>query len=163
MSLSGIYGKTDDDEAIRVIHHALDRGVNFLDSSDMYGWGHNETLLGKALAGGRRDKVVLATKFGQTQKPGGANGVDGRPDYVKAGLRGEPQAARRRRDRPLLPAPRRPHVPIEETVGAMSELVEPGKVRALGLCEAQPGDHPPRAQGPSDRRGAERIFAALSQ
>ena len=67
MSLSGAYGKSNDDEAIRVIHHAIDRGVNFLDSSDMYGWGHNETLLGKALAGGRRAKVVLTTKFGQTQ------------------------------------------------------------------------------------------------
>ena len=70
MSLSGAYGKSDDDNAIRVIHHAIDRGVTFLDSSDMYGWGHNESLIGKALAGGRLDKVVLATKFGQTQQPG---------------------------------------------------------------------------------------------
>src|SRR5580765_892946 len=77
MSLSGAYGKSDDAEAIRVVHHALDRGVNFLDSSDMYGWGHNETLLGKVLAGGHRTKAVLVTKFGQTQRPGGANGVDG--------------------------------------------------------------------------------------
>ena len=84
MSLSGAYGRADDAEAIRVIHHALDRGVTLLDSSDMYGWGHNETLLGKALAGGRRAKAVLATKFGQTQRPGGGNGVDGRPEYVKA-------------------------------------------------------------------------------
>ena len=61
MSLSGTYGKSDDAEAIKVVHHALERGVNFLDSSDMYGWGHNESLLGKALAG-RRDKAVLATK-----------------------------------------------------------------------------------------------------
>src|ERR1700760_1534642 len=82
MSLSGAYGKCDDAEAIRVIHHALDRGVTMLDSSDMYGWGHNETLLGKALAG-KRDKVVLATKFGQTQQPGGANGVNGKPEYVR--------------------------------------------------------------------------------
>ena len=84
MSLSGVYGKSDDAEGIRVVHHAIDRGVTFIDSSDMYGWGHNETLLGKALAGGRRAKVVLATKFGQVQRPGGANGVDGRPEYVKA-------------------------------------------------------------------------------
>ena len=84
MSFSGAYGKSDDAEAIRVIHHALDLGVTFLDSSDMYGWGHNETLLGKALSDGRRAKVVLVTKFGQTQQPGGANGVDGRPEYVKA-------------------------------------------------------------------------------
>src|SRR5436190_6037726 len=79
MSLSGTYGKSDDAESIRVVHHAIDRGINFLDSSDMYGWGHNETLLGKALTGGRRDKVVLATKFGQTQQ-----GVNGRPEHVKA-------------------------------------------------------------------------------
>src|SRR5213083_2907278 len=76
MSMSGIYGNANDEESIRVIHHALDKGINHLASSDMYGWGHNETLLGKALKG-RRDKVVLATKFGQTQ-----NGVIGRPDYV---------------------------------------------------------------------------------
>src|ERR1700754_1182771 len=84
MSLSGAYGKSDDAEGIKVIHHAIDRGVTHLDSSDMYGWGHNETLLGKALTGGKRDKVVLTTKFGQTQNPGGANGVDGSPAYVKA-------------------------------------------------------------------------------
>ena len=83
MSLSGAYGRGDDADGIRVIHHAIDHGVTFLDSSDMYGWGHNETLIGRALGGGRRDKVVLATKFGQTQKPGGANGVDGSPAYVK--------------------------------------------------------------------------------
>src|SRR5260221_344347 len=77
MSLSGAYGKSDDAEGIRVIHHAIDHGVNFLDSSDMYGWGHNETLIGKALAGGLRDKIVLATQFGQTQKPGGAHRVAG--------------------------------------------------------------------------------------
>jgi len=69
MSFSGIYGTSDDAEAIRVIHHALDRGVTLLDSSDMYGWGHNETLLGMALPGGRRAKVALATKFGQFQRP----------------------------------------------------------------------------------------------
>ncbi|MCW5690723.1 MAG: aldo/keto reductase, partial [Pseudolabrys sp.] len=84
MSLSGTYGKADDAEGIALIHHALDRGVTMLDSSDMYGWGHNEQLIGKALAGARRDGVVLATKFGQVQRPGGANGVDGAPQHVKA-------------------------------------------------------------------------------
>src|ERR1044071_1760241 len=83
MSLSGAYGKTDDAQGIRVIHHAIDHGVTFLDSSDMYGWGHNETLLGKALAGGRRAKVVLGTQFGQTQTPGGAHGGKRRPDYAQ--------------------------------------------------------------------------------
>src|SRR5260221_9367460 len=70
MSMSGIYGNANDEESIRVIHHALDKGINHLDSSDMYGWGHNETLLGKALkgrGGGLRDGVVVATKFGQTK------------------------------------------------------------------------------------------------
>ncbi len=135
---SGAYGKSDDAEAIRVIHHALDRGVNFLDSSDMYGWGHNETLLGKALAGGRRAGVVLATKFGQTQRPGGANGVDGRPDYVKVAC--EASLKRLGVDVIDLYYQHRvdPSVPIEETVGAMAALVKAGKVRALGLSEARP-------------------------
>src|SRR6201991_65069 len=138
MSLSGTYGKSDDDEAIRVVHHAIDRGVNFLDSSDMYGWGHNETLLGKALAGGHRDKVVLATKFGQTQQPGGANGVNGRPDYVKQAC--DASLKRLGVDEIDLYYQHRvdTSVPIEETVGAMGELVKAGKVKALGLSEAKP-------------------------
>ena len=137
MSLSGAYGKSDDAEAIRVVHHAIDRGVTFLDSSDMYGWGHNETLLGKALAG-RRDKVVLVTKFGQTQQPGGANGVNGRPDYVKQAC--EASLKRLGVDEIDLYFQHRvdPSVPIEETVGAMGELVKAGKVKALGLSEAKP-------------------------
>jgi aryl-alcohol dehydrogenase-like predicted oxidoreductase len=138
MSLSGAYGKSNDDDAIRVIHHALDRGVSFLDSSDMYGWGHNETLLGKALAGGRRDKVVLTTKFGQTQKPGGANGVDGSPAYVTAAC----EASLKRLGVEVIDLYYQhrvdPSVPIEDTVGAMAELVKAGKVRALGLSEASP-------------------------
>ena len=138
MSLSGAYGKSGDDEGIRVIHHAIDRGVTLLDSSDMYGWGHNETLLGKALTGGRRGKVVLATKFGQTQGPGGANGVDGSPAYVKAAC--EASLKRLGVDVIDLYSQHRvdPSVAIEETVGAMAELVKAGKVRALGLSEAKP-------------------------
>jgi len=138
MSLSGAYGKSNDDDAIRVIHHALDRGVTFLDSSDMYGWGHNETLLGKALAGDRRDKVVLATKFGQTQRPGGANGVDGSPAYVKAAC----EASLKRLGVEVIDLYFQhrvdPSVPIEDTVGAMAGLVKAGKARALGLSEASP-------------------------
>jgi aryl-alcohol dehydrogenase-like predicted oxidoreductase len=138
MSLSGAYGKSDDAEAIDVIHHAIDRGITLLDSSDMYGWGHNETLLGKALAGGRRARIVLATKFGQTQRPGGANGVDGRPEYVKAAC----DASLRRLGVEVIDLYYQhrvdPSVPIEETVGAMGELVTAGKVRALGLSEARP-------------------------
>src|SRR5215468_4198002 len=138
MSLSGAYGKSDDAQGVRVIHHALDRGVNFLDSSDMYGWGHNESLLGKALSGGHRDKVVLATKFGQTQRPGGANGVDGRPEYVKAAC----EASLKRLGVEVIDVYFQhrvdPSVPIEDTVGAMARLVEGGKVRFLGLSEAAP-------------------------
>jgi aryl-alcohol dehydrogenase-like predicted oxidoreductase len=138
MSLSGAYGKSDDAEGVKVIHHAIEHGVTFLDSSDMYGWGHNETLLGKALAGSWRDKVVLATKFGQTQKPGGANGVDGSPAYVKAAC----DASLKRLGVDVIDLYYQhrvdPSVPIEDTVGAMGELVKAGKVKALGLSEAKP-------------------------
>jgi len=138
MSLSGAYGKSEDAEGIRIIHHAVDRGVTLLDSSDMYGWGHNETLLGKALAGPVRRKVVLATKFGQVQRPGGANGVDGTPAHVKAAC--EASLKRLGVDVIDLYYQHRvdPDVAIEETVGAMAELVKAGKVRALGLSEAKP-------------------------
>ena len=138
MSLSGTYGKSEDAEGIRIIHHAVDRGVTLLDSSDMYGWGHNETLLGKALAGPVRRKVVLATKFGQVQRPGGANGVDGTPAHVKAAC--EASLKRLGVDVIDLYYQHRvdPDVAIEETVGAMAELVKAGKVRALGLSEAKP-------------------------
>src|SRR5947208_10105294 len=81
MSLSGVYGTSDDDAGIRLIHRAVELGVDHFDSSDMYGWGQNEELLGRALKG-RRNNVVIASKFGQTRRPGGANGVDGSPAYV---------------------------------------------------------------------------------
>jgi aryl-alcohol dehydrogenase-like predicted oxidoreductase len=138
MSLSGVYGKSDDAEGIKVVHHAIDRGVTFLDSSDMYGWGHNETLLGKALAGGWRNKVVVATKFGQTQRPGGANGVDGSPAYVKQAC----EASLKRLGVDVIDVYFQhrvdPSVPIEDTVGAMADLVKAGKAKALGLSEAKP-------------------------
>ncbi|MBN8905954.1 MAG: aldo/keto reductase, partial [Rhodospirillales bacterium] len=81
MPLSGVYGAADDPASEDLIRHAVDLGVDHLDSSDMYGWGHNEELIGRAIKG-RRDRVVLATKFGQTRREGGPNGVNGRPDYV---------------------------------------------------------------------------------
>jgi aryl-alcohol dehydrogenase-like predicted oxidoreductase len=137
MSFSGAYGPSDDEAAIDVIHAALDRGVTFFDSSDMYGWGHNETLLGRAL-GKRRSDIVLATKFGQTRQEGGANGVDGRPAYVKEAC----EASLKRLGTEVIDLYYQhrvdPNVPIEETVGAMAELVRQGKVRALGLSEARP-------------------------
>jgi aryl-alcohol dehydrogenase-like predicted oxidoreductase len=138
MSLSGIYGDSLDDNGISVIHHALDRGIQFLDSADMYGWGHNEELVGKALKGRRRDQVVLASKFGQIRLDSGGNGVNGRPEYVQAAC--EASLKRLGLETIDLYYVHRidPSVPIEDTVGAMSRLIEQGKVRALGLCEANP-------------------------
>ena len=137
MSLSGVYGPADDAASVALIHHAIDEGVNHLDSSDMYGWGHNETLLGTALKG-RRDQVVLATKFGQVRRDGQPNGVDGRPDYVMQAC--EASLTRLGVDVIDLYYQHRvdPSVPVEDTVGAMARLVEQGKVRYLGLSEAHP-------------------------
>ena len=137
MSLSGIYGTADDAESEALIHHAIDHGVNHLDTSDMYGWGHNETLLGRALKG-RRDQVVLATKFGQVRRDGQPNGVAGRPEYVVQAC--DASLARLGVDVIDLYYQHRvdPSVPVEDTVGAMARLVEQGKVRFLGLSEAHP-------------------------
>jgi aryl-alcohol dehydrogenase-like predicted oxidoreductase len=137
MSMSGIYGNANDDESIRVIHHALDKGINHLDSSDMYGWGHNETLLGKALKG-RREGVIVATKFGQTKDAEGKQGVDGKPEYVVQAC----EASLKRLGIDVIDLYYQHRVdtntPIEETVGAMKRLVEQGKVRAIALSEAAP-------------------------
>jgi aryl-alcohol dehydrogenase-like predicted oxidoreductase len=136
MSMSGVYGKPDDDESIAVIHRALDLGATFLDSSDMYGWGQNEELLGRALKG-KRDKAFVSTKFGQVKNPsGGGNLVNGRPEYVMQAC--EASLKRLGIDVIDLYYQHRvdPSVPIEETVGAMKRLIEQGKVRTIGLCEA---------------------------
>ena len=137
MSLSGVYGSADDAASEKLVHHAIDRGVDHLDSSDMYGWGHNEELLGRAIKG-RRNQVMLATKFGQTQRPGQSNGVDGRPEYVIAAC--EASLKRLNEDVIDLYYQHRvdPAVPVEDTVGAMKRLVEQGKVRFLGMSEASP-------------------------
>ncbi len=137
MSLSGIYGAADDTASEDLIRHAIDQGVDHLDSSDMYGWGHNETVVGRAIKG-RRDRVVLVTKFGQIQNPGGPNGVNGRPDYVIAAC----EASLKRLGEEVIDLYYQhrvdPDVPVEDTVGAMAKLVEQGKVRYLGLSEARP-------------------------
>jgi aryl-alcohol dehydrogenase-like predicted oxidoreductase len=132
MSMSGIYGKSDDAESTKVIQKALDLGINFIDTADAYGRGHNEELVGKAIKG-QRDKVVLATKFGNT--PDGANG---KPDYVFKAC--EASLKRLGVDHIDLYYQHRvdPGVPIEDTVGAMAQLVKQGKVRHLGLSEARP-------------------------
>jgi aryl-alcohol dehydrogenase-like predicted oxidoreductase len=137
MGLSGVYGPADDAESITLIQRAIDLGVNHLDSSDMYGWGHNEGLLGRALKG-RRDQVVLTTKFGQVQNPGGPNLVNGRPEYVGQAC----DASLQRLGVDMIDVYYQhrvdPKVPIEETVGGMKRCIEQGKVRFLGLSEAAP-------------------------
>src|SRR5579863_10362268 len=134
MSLSGTYGTSDDNAAIPFLQRAIELGVDFLDSSDAYGLGQNEELLGRALKG-RRDRVTLATKFGQDRRSGGVNG---RPEYVQAAC--EASLKRLGVDVIDLYFQHRvdPNVPVEDTVGAMSRLIEQGKVRFLGLCEARP-------------------------
>ncbi|MBY6031297.1 aldo/keto reductase [Halomonas sp. DP8Y7-1] len=138
MGMSEFYGASDDRDATRLIHEALERGVSLFDSADTYGQGHNEQLLGKALHG-RRDSAVIATKFGIVRRPGDyARSINTRPEYVLAAC--EASLARLGIDTIDLYYAHRldPEVPIEETVGAMSELVTQGKVRALGLCEVSP-------------------------
>jgi aryl-alcohol dehydrogenase-like predicted oxidoreductase len=135
MGMSATYGPADDDESVEVIHRSVELGVNFLDTSDVYGVGHNEELVGRAIAD-RRDQVVLATKFGiRRVVGGGVVEVDGSPEYVRGAI---DRSLKRlgvdtvdlyylhRRD---------PNVPIEDTVGAMAELVSAGKIRHLGLSE----------------------------
>jgi aryl-alcohol dehydrogenase-like predicted oxidoreductase len=135
MGMSPIYGAPDEGESIATVQRAIELGIDFIDTSDMYGNGHNEELLGRALAG-RRDRVVLATKFGNIRLPDGQTGVNGRPEYVLEAC--ERSLKRLGVETIDLYYVHRidPDVPIEETVGAMVRLKEQGKVRALGLSEA---------------------------
>ena len=138
MGMSDFYGPAEDTRSIAVIHRALEVGVDFFDTADMYGVGANERLVGRALAD-RRDSAVIATKFGNVRAPDGTHlGVNGRPEYVREACDASLQRLgvetidlyyQHRVD---------PNTPIEETVGAMSELVAAGKVRWLGLSEAAP-------------------------
>lgn len=139
MGMSEFYGPHDDAESIATIHRALDLGLNFLDTADVYGCGENEKLVGRALQG-RRAGVVLATKFGNVRDAqGNFLGVNGRPDHVRACC----DASLRRLGVEVIDLYYQhrvdPQVPIEDTVGAMSELVRVGKVRFLGLSEAAVG------------------------
>jgi len=138
MGMSEFYGTADEDEAVATIHRALELGIFFLDTADMYGPFTNEKLVGRAIAD-RRDEVVLATKFGNERgEDGSFLGVNGKPDYVRKAC--EASLQRLGVDHIDLYYQHRVDktVPIEETVGAMKELVEAGKVRHLGLSEASP-------------------------
>jgi aryl-alcohol dehydrogenase-like predicted oxidoreductase len=138
MGMSEFYGSGSDEESIATIHHALDRGVTFLDTADMYGVGRNEELVGRAIRD-RRDEVFLATKFGNVRGPGGEFlGVKGDPDYVRSAC----EASLKRLGIEVIDLYYQhrvdPNVPIEDTVGAMARLKEEGKIRFLGLSEAAP-------------------------
>jgi len=139
MGMSEFYGQTDEKESISTIHRAIDLGINLIDTADMYGIGANEELVGKAIHD-RRDKVFLATKFGivRTNDPL-VRGVNGRPEYVRSCC----DASLKRLGATVIDLYYQhrvdPNTPIEETVGAMAELVAAGKVRHLGLSEAAPG------------------------
>jgi len=139
MGMSEFYGPRDEAESLATLNHALDRGVSFLDTADMYGSGHNEELLAKILQA-RRKEVFLATKFGFVRDPANpqARVVNGKPDYVRAAC----EACLRRLGTDTIDLfylhRIAPDTPVEETVGAMAELVRAGKVRYLGLSEAGP-------------------------
>ncbi|MEE1612088.1 aldo/keto reductase [Microvirga sp. CF3016] len=138
MGMSEFYGSGDEAESIATIHRAIDLGVTFLDTADMYGVGRNEELVGRAVAD-RRDKVVLATKFGNVRGPNGERlGISGKPDYVRQAC--EASLKRLNIETIDLYYQHRvdPETPIEDTVGAMADLVREGKVRYLGLSEAGP-------------------------
>ena len=138
MGMSEFYGTYDDAVSASVIHRAIDLGVTFIDTADMYGVGHNEELIGRAIKG-RRNGLIIATKFGNVRGPNGERlGISGTPEYVKSAC----DASLKRLGVDVIDLYYQhrvdPNTPIEDTVGAMADLVKVGKVRYLGLSEAAP-------------------------
>src|SRR3954467_3384493 len=135
MGMSAWYGPTDEEESTATIHRALELGIVFLDTADVYGMGKNEELVGRAIAG-RRDEVGLATKFGNRWYEDGTRTIDGSPDYVRAAIDASLQRLGVEHVDLYYQHRVDANTPIEETVGAMAELVAAGKVKHLGLSEA---------------------------
>ena len=162
MTMAGTYtseGALDDAESIRTIHRALDLGVTHIDTAEVYGPFHSEELVGRAVRG-RRDDVVIATKFGLVSHAGGGPGaIDSSPANVRAAVEGS--LRRLGTDHIDLYYQHRvdPARPIEDTVGALAELVAEGKVRHIGLSEAGARDHPPRPRRAPGHRAADRVLA----
>ena len=165
MGMSDLYGPADATESVATIRAALDAGVTLLDTGDFYGMGHNELLIREALARARpRDGVLISVKFGALRDPdGGWAGLDGRPAAVKNFLAYTLRRLGTDHVDVYRPARLDPDVPIEETIGAIAELVQAGHVRHVGLSEVGAGDDPPRRCGASDRRPADRVLAALAR
>ena len=161
MGMSAFYtgAGSDDAESIRTIHRALELGITLIDTAEVYGPYTNEELVGRAITG-RRDEVVLATKFGLiSHRQDGASALDSSPESMRVALEGS--LRRLGTDHIDLYYQHRvdPGTPIEETIGALGELVSEGKIRHIGLSEAGPGHDPARACGASDHRRAERVLA----
>ena len=159
MSLSGVYNKISDEEGESLIHAALDNGITLLDTSDAYGAGHNEELVGRAIKNRRKD-VIVATKFGNLGGKGGKF-ADGRPEYVIASC----EASLKRLGVEVIDLYYQhrvdPEVPIEDTVGAMATLVRQGKVQGPWIERGPSRDNTPCSRNASDRGHSERILAAL--